>query len=139
MNIQALIECLEEHQISIGDATIHKMDFDKLEKDLDDATGALKSLAQKEALCEKLLTDFKSEVKKMALAISRAKGDMGSSGLVEKLLSSADLGFEDLLFLREKVKEELNHSFPSSPQSRVLGGIPESKFNASVFKTGANA
>lgn len=139
MNTQALIESLERHRISMGDATIHKIDFDKLEKDLDEATGVLKSLAQKEALCDKLLTDFKSEVKQMALAISRAKGDMGSSGLVEKLLSSPDLGFEDLLFLREKVKEEFNQSFPSSPQSRVLGGTPESKFNASVFKTGANA
>lgn len=139
MNTQSLIESLKVHQGCISDETIHNMDFDKLEKDLNEALRALKSSTQKEELCEKLLADFKSDIKKMALAVSRAKGDVGSSGLVEKLLSSPDLGFEDLLFLREKVKEEFNQSFSSSPQSRVSSTIPASKFNASVFKTGANS
>lgn len=139
MNTQSLIESLKAHQSSIGEETIHNMDFDKLEKDLNEALRALKSSTQKEELCEKLLADFKSDIKKMALAVSRAKGDVGSSGLVEKLLSSPDLSFEDLLFLREKVKEEFNQSFSSSPQSRVLSSIPASKFKASVFKTGVNS
>ena len=136
MNIQNLIESLQEHRNAIGDEMVQKIDFDQLEKDLKEATIALSSLEGKEKLCEKLLSEFKSEIKKMALAVSRVKGELNSCGLVEKLLSSPDLSIEDLLFLREKVKEEFNQSFPASPQSRVMGDHGESNFRISEFKTG---
>jgi hypothetical protein len=137
MDIQNLIQSLKDHQNAISDETVHKMDFDQLEKDLNQTTCALSSLSEKEKLCERLLGDFKSEIKRTALAVSRAKGDLSSSSLVEKLLSSPDLGFEDLLFLREKVKEEFNQSFPSAPQYRVMASLPEPNFRSSEFKTGA--
>ncbi len=136
MNIQNLIESLKQHRDAIGDETIQKMDFDQLEKNLSEAVCTLSSLDEKEKLSEKLFCEFKSEIKKMALAVSRVKGNLSSCGLVEKLLSSPDLGFEDLLFLRERVKEEFNQSFPSSPQSRVIVDHGESNFRISEFKTG---
>lgn len=136
MNIQNLIESLKEHRNAIGDEMVQKIDFDQLEKDLKEATIALSSLEGKEKLCEKLLSEFKSEIKKMTLAVSRVKGELNSCGLVEKLLSSPDLSIEDLLFLREKVKEEFNQSFPASPQSRVMVDHGESNFRISEFKTG---
>jgi len=136
MNIQNLIESLKEHRNAIGDEMVQKIDFDQLEKDLKEATIALSSLEGKEKLCEKLLSEFKSEIKKMTLAVSRVKGELNSYGLVEKLLSSPDLSIEDLLFLREKVKEEFNQSFPASPQSRVMVDHGESNFRISEFKTG---
>ncbi len=136
MNIQNLIESLNQHQDAIGDEMVQKIDFDQLEKDLSAAVCALSSMEEKEKLSEKLLSEFKSEIKRMALAVSRAKGDLDSCGLVEKLLSSPDLSFEDLLFLREKVKEEFNQSFPATPQSRVMVDHGESNFQISEFKTG---
>lgn len=135
MSTQELIESLTEHKDAIGGQMIQKIDFDRLEKDLSETTRVLSSLGEKEKLCEKLLSDFKSEVKKMGLAISRAKGNLSSCGLVDKLLSSQDLSFEDLLFLREKVKEEFNQSFPASPQSRVAVHLGQSNFSISEFKT----
>ena len=136
MNIRNLIESLKQHRDAIGDEMVHQMDFDRLEEDLNDSVSALSSLEEKEKLSDKFLSDFKSEIKKMALAVSRVKGDLNSSGLVEKLLSSPDLGFEDLLFLREKVKEEFNQCFPSSPQVRVMVKHGGSNFRISEFKTG---
>ncbi|MCK4385863.1 MAG: hypothetical protein KAW52_06330 [candidate division Zixibacteria bacterium] len=136
MNIQNLIESLKEHRNAVGDEMIQKMDFDQLEKDLNEAVCALSTLDRKEKLCEKLLYDFKSEIKKMTLAVSRVKGELNSCGLVEKLLSSPDLSFEDLIFLREKVKEEFNQSFSSSPHFRVMVDHGESNFRISEFKTG---
>ncbi len=136
MNVQELIESLKRHKDAINGEMMQKIDFDQLQKDLSEATRVLSSLGEKEKLCEKLLSDFKSEVKKMALAVSRAKGTLSSCGLVEKLLSSPDLSFEDLLFLREKVKEEFNQSFPASPQSKVVVDLGQDNFSISEFKTG---
>jgi hypothetical protein len=136
MNVQELIESLKGHKDAISDEMIQRIDFDSLEKALSETTRVLGTLGEKEQLCEKLLSDFKSEVKKMALAVSRAKGTLSSCGLVEKLLSSPDLSFEDLLFLREKVKEEFNQSFPASPQLRVAVHSGQSSFSISEFKTG---
>ena len=136
MDIQNLIECLNQHRNAIGDEMVHKIDFDQLEKDLNEAACALSTLSEKEKLSEKLLSEFKSEIKRMALAISRVKGELNSCGLVEKLLSSPNLSFEDLLFLREKIKEEFNQSFPSSPQLKVMVEQGESNFRVSEFKTG---
>ncbi len=136
MNIQDLIESLKSHRDAIDGETVQKMDFDQLEKDLSQSVLALSSLGEKEELCQKLLSDFKSQIKRMTLAVSRARGDLSSCGLVERLLESPDLSFEDLIFLREKVKEEFNRSFPSSPQSRVMIEGGGSNFTISEFKAG---
>jgi hypothetical protein len=134
--IQNLIESIEKHLEAIRDEKIQKMDFDQLEKDLSEATSLLGSLEKKEKLCDSLLSDFKSEIRRMTLALSRTKGDLSSCGLVERLLLSPDLGFEDLLFLREKVREEFNQSFPATPQSKVIVNLVETNFKVSEFKTG---
>lgn len=139
MEIQNLIESLKEHQNAISGEMVQKIDFDQLEKDLNQAACALSSLERKEKFCEKLLSDFKSEIKKMARAVSRVRGDLNSCSLVERLLSSPDLSFEDIVFLKEKVKEEFNQSFPSSPQSKVMINQGESNFRISEFKAGAKA
>lgn len=136
MDIQELIESLKGHKAAISGEMIQKIDFDHLEKNLSEAVHLLCSLGEKEQLCEKLLSDFKSEIKRMALAASRAKGNLNSCGLVEKLLSSPDLGFDDLLFLREKVKEEFNQSFPSSPRSKVVADPGQPNLSIPEFKTG---
>jgi hypothetical protein len=136
MNVQELIESLKRHKTAINGETIQKIDFDQLEKDLGEAAFVLACLGEKEGLCEKLLLDFKSEIKKMSLAVSRAKGDLSSCGLVDKLLSSPGLSFEDLLFLKKKVREEFNQSFPSSPQSKVVVDPGHVNTSVSEFKTG---
>jgi hypothetical protein len=136
MEIENLIQSLKKHGEAIQNETIQKIDFDQLEKDLSEAVSALSSLEKKEKLCDELLSDFKSEIKRMTLAVSRAKGDLNSCGLVERLLLSPDLGFEDLLFLREKVREEFNQSFPNSPQSKIMANLTNSSFKVSAFKAG---
>jgi hypothetical protein len=136
MEIENLIQSLKKHGEAIQNETIQKIDFDQLEQDLSDTASALSSLEKKGNLCDGLLSDFKSEIKKMALAVSRAKGDLNSCGLVERLLLSPDLGFEELLFLREKVREEFNQSFPSTPQSKVMVDLVQPNFKIAEFKTG---
>lgn len=136
MEIENLIRSLKKHGEAIQDETIQKIDFDQLEKDLSEAASALGSLEKKDKLCEALLSDFKAEIKRMALAVSRAKGDLSSCGLVERLLLSPDLSFEELLFLREKVREEFNQSFPNSPRSKVMVDLVEPNFKIAEFKTG---
>jgi hypothetical protein len=139
MDTQELIESLKGHKDRISGEMIQKIDFDHLEKDLSEAVRVLNSSGEKEQLCEELLSDFKSEVKKMALAVSRVRGNLSACGLVEKLLSSPDLSFEDLLFLREKVKEEFNQSFPSSPQSKMVADPGQPNLSIPEFKTGVKA
>ena len=139
MNNERLIESLEKHRLAIQVETISKLDFDQLERDLGEAASALNVLEKKEKLCDQLVDDFKSEIKKMALALSRAKGNLGSTGLVEKLLSSPEMSYDDLKFLRDKVREEFNQSFPSSPQSRVVTNQTKSNFRIGEFKTGVRA
>jgi hypothetical protein len=137
METQELIHSLNLQREVIGSEAIHQLDFDKLDKDLTEAASALNKLDRMEKLCQGLLSDFKGEIKRMALAISRVKGETGSCGLVEKLVSSPDISFDDLLFLREKVREEFNRCFPLSPQSRVTGRTSEPRTRVAEFKTGA--
>jgi hypothetical protein len=136
METQELIDALKHQREAIGSEAIHQLDFDKLDEDLADAASALGKLDQTEKLCQGLLLDFKGEIKRMALAISRAKGETGSCGLVEKLISSADISLDDLLFLREKVREEFNRCFPLPPQSKVTGRKSEPRKKVAEFKTG---
>ena len=136
MNNEKLIESLENHRLSIQDETIAKLDFDRLERDLKEAASVLNILERKEKLCDQLTDDFKSEIKRMALTLSRAKGNLGSTGLVEKLLSSPDLSYDDLKFLRDKVREEFNQSFPASPHHKVVAEQSEPNFKMGEFKTG---
>ena len=136
MKVNELIESLKRHKEAIKGEMIQQIDFDQLERDLGEAALALHSLSEKEVLCEKLLSDFKSEIKRMSLAVSRAKADLSSCGLVDKLLSSPYLSFEDLLFLKKKVRKEFNQSFPASPQSKVVVGSGRVSTGMSEFKTG---
>jgi hypothetical protein len=139
MNVHELIESLKRHRSAINGEMIQKIDFDQLEKHLIEAARVLVARSEKEQLCEELLLDFKSEVKKMALAVSRAKGSLSSCGLVDKLLSSPDLSFEELLFLKKKVREEFDQSFPPSPQSKVFIDPGDGNTSISEFKTGVRA
>lgn len=136
MEIGNLILALTNCRDAINDENIQKLDFDQLERDLDDTVSILNTLRIKEKLCDQLVDDFKAEIRRMSLALSRVKGDMGSVGLVEKLLSSPNISFDDLRFLREKVREDFNQSFPLSPQSKVLVNQTESNLKIGEFKTG---
>jgi hypothetical protein len=139
MEIGNLVSALTNYRNAINDEKLQKLDFDLMEKDLDETVSLLETLEKKKKLCDQLVDDFKAEIKRMTLALSRVKGDTGSAGLVEKLLSSPDLSFDDLRFLREKVREDFNLSFPSSPQSKVMANLTKSNFRAGEFKTGVRA
>lgn len=146
MKIQNLIDALKEHIECLDGEKMEKIDFDQMQKDLKNSAEALSSLQRKEELCDKLLSDFKSEIKRMSLALSRVKGDWNPAlkmqtshlrdGLVERLLSSENLGFEELILLREKVREEFNKCFPTKPQARIVDNLNFGEFKISEFKTG---
>ncbi len=136
MDIQNLIEALKEHIGHLDGEKIEKIDFDRMQEDLKNSMDALSSLQRKEELCDKLLFDFKSEIKRMSLAMSRAQGDLSTSGMVERLLSSEDLDFDELILLREKVREDFNKSFPSRPQAKVIDKSGFGGFKISEFKAG---
>ena len=137
MHTQKLIEALKEHLECLDAEKIDKIDFDQLQEDLKNSIEVLTYLQKKEELADKLLSDFKSDIKRMSLAISRAKSDLNTSGLVEKLLSSENLSFEELILLREKVRGEFNQSFPTKPQAKVVNNFGLGDFKINEFKTGA--
>ena len=85
MHTQKLIETLKEHLRCLDAEKIEKIDFDQLQEDLKNSIEVLTCLQKKEELADKLLSDFKSDIKRMSLAISRAKSDLNTCGLVEKL------------------------------------------------------
>jgi hypothetical protein len=137
MDVQNLIEVLKEHVEHLDGEKIEKIDFDQMQEDLRTSIEALSSLQRRKELSDKLLGDFKSEIKRMSLAVSRAQGDINTSGMVERLLSSKNLSFEELILLREKVREDFNRSFPTKPHSKVVdkpgfGGFKTSEFRAGV-------
>jgi len=136
MQTQKLVEALKEHVTCLDAEKIEKIDFDQMQEDLKNSIEALISLQRNKRLCEKLLADFKSEIKKMSLAISRAKGDVNASGLVERFLSSEDLSFEELVLLRDKVREDFNKSFPSRTQAKVVDSLEFGELKISEFKAG---
>jgi len=136
MQTPKLIESLKEHIESLDTEKIERIDFDQLQEDLKTVVEALIFLQKKENLCDKLLSDFKSDIKRMSLSISRAKGDLNSCGLVEKLLSFENLNFDELILLREKIREDFNKTFPAKPQAKVVDSLGFGKFRMSEFKAG---
>lgn len=139
MNTQNLIDALREHSGCLDGGKIEKIDFDQMQEDLKTVVEALIWLQRKEELCDKLLSDFKSEIQRMSQAIFRARGDLNPAlrdGLVEKLLSSENLSFEELILLREKVREDFNKSFPTMPQAKVVDNLGFGGFKVSEFKAG---
>jgi hypothetical protein len=137
MQIQELIGALNEYQKCLDAENVEKLDFDQMQEDLKTSISALIFLQKKEELCDKLLSDFKADIKRMSLSIFRAKGDLKTPGLVEKLLSSENLSFEELTLLREKVREDFNKSFPTKPQAEIIDRLGFRSFKISEFKTGA--
>jgi hypothetical protein len=133
---QNLIDALKGHLSCLDSEKIEKIDFDQMQEDLKTAVEALNHLQKKDQLCNKLLSDFKSEIKRMSLAISRAKGDGSTCNLVEKLLSSENQSFDELVLLREKVREDFNQSFPTKPQAKVVDTLGYGGFKINEFKAG---
>ncbi|KPL02713.1 MAG: hypothetical protein AMJ90_05030 [candidate division Zixibacteria bacterium SM23_73_2] len=103
----------------IGDESVEEIEFDSLRQSLEESASCLVQFEKTKTLCEKLLSDFKSEIKRMANFLSCARGENFPLSMVEKLLSSKNLDFDDLVLLRKKVKNEFDNAFPSKPVSRV--------------------
>lgn len=105
----------------LSDESVEKIEFDSLIENLKKAATDLVQFEKTKKLCEKLLCDFKSELKRLANFLSFAKGDSSTLTLVENLLSSENLDFDDLILLRKKLKAEFDSVFPSRPLSKIVG------------------
>ncbi len=136
METDDLVNNLRAHIESISDEKIELLDFDSLRDDLKNATGLLLNLDQKGKLCDKLLDGIRSEIKKMSLAVSRAKGDASSLSLTERLLKSEDLDYEDLALLKQQVGAEFDRTFPGKPIHKIMEKGNSSDFKVGDFKTG---
>lgn len=82
------------------------------------ASEKLKRMKQKEEVAEKILKDFKGEIKRMAVSLSRLKGENTSPEFIEKYLSNQDIGYEELCLLKRRLELEFKESFPNAPLSR---------------------
>jgi hypothetical protein len=136
MKTDELVSNLRAHIESIGDERIELLDFDSLRDDLKKAAGLLLKLDEKGKLCDKLLDGIKSDIKRMSLAVSRAKGDASSLSLTERLLNSEDLDYEDLVLLKDQVKAEFDRTFPGKPIHKMMEKATSSDFKVGEFKTG---
>ena len=136
MKTDELIKKLKTHIESIGGEKIELLDFDSLRDDLKNAANIILNLDEKGKLCNKLLADIKSEIKRMSLAVSRAKGDASSLSLTERLLNSEDLNYEDLVLLKGQVKAEFDRTFPGKPIHKMMEKGTSSDFKVGEFKIG---
>jgi hypothetical protein len=136
MEIQKLIDSLNRQRQAIEGEAVNQMDFDQLQSDLAEAARMLTNLNERDKLCERLLADLKSDIARMALAVSRAKVEAGTGELVQRLISSPDASLDDLFHLRKTIREQFNHCFPVAPQSKISGRLANSQAKVSEFKTG---
>ena len=125
MNEIELANKLKGYAEILEDESVEKIEFDSLKDALKKAATNLVQLEGTKKLCERLLCDFKSELKRLANFLSFAKGDSSTLNLVENLLSSENLDFDDLILLRKKLKAEFDSAFPSRPLSRVVEKIDD--------------
>ena len=132
--IKDLAGKLENCQLCLEEERFEDIDFDELKSILKNACETLVYLEEKKDLCNKLLLDFKGEMMKMSLAISKAKGEGNiSSSLTEKFILS-DLSFEEMVGLRKHLKDELNRNFHTSPKYQTKNDIQKSKVDTALFK-----
>ena len=136
MKTDELVNNLKTHIESLNDEKIELLDFDSLREDLNNAAGFLLNLDQKGRLCDKLLDSIRSEIKRMSLAVSRAKGDASSLSLTERLLNSEGLNYEDLALLKQQVEAEFDRTFPGKPIHKIMEKGNSCDFKVGDFKTG---
>jgi hypothetical protein len=119
MEILKLIENLKGQAERIKESRIEEIDFDRLEENLKTASEMLKKMKGKEETAENILDDFKTEIKRIALSLSRLKGDNSNLELIEKYLSNPDLDYDELCLLKTKLKAEFDKNFPNAPRSKT--------------------
>jgi len=127
MEVSELIENLREESEKIKQEKLEELDFDKLQQDLNSASGMLKKLTNKEKTSEKILEDYKSEIKRLALSLSRLKGENANLGLIEKHLQNENLSYEELCLLKKQLKSEFDKSFTTAPLSKTIYPFSEEK------------
>ncbi len=118
MEIEELIENLKRDEQRLKDEKLELIDFDRLEENLEAASDKLIRMNKKEEVAERILKDFKGEIKRMAVSLSTLKGEGSSTELIEKYLSNQNTSYEDLCLLKKKLESEFNESFPNAPLSR---------------------
>jgi len=136
MNEVELANKLRSFAEMLADESIEKIEFDSLKEILEKAAKDLIEFECTKKLCEKLLSDFKSEIKRMANFLSCAKGKSFPLHMVEKLLSSEKLDFDDLMLLRRKLKAEFEDVFPSKPVSKIAEKKDVFESKIGEFKVG---
>lgn len=119
MEILELIENLKRDAQRLKEEKIELVDFDRLEGNLISASEKLKRMKEKEGVAEKILKDFKGEIKRMAVSLSRLKGENSSPELIEKYLSNQNTGYVELCLLKKRLESEFNQSFPNAPLSKA--------------------
>jgi hypothetical protein len=136
MKVDELVENLRTHLEAINDEKIELINFDSLKDDLKHAAEVLLNLDQKRKLCDKLLVDTKSEIKRMSLAISRAKNDTSTLSLTDRLLDAEELDYGDLILLKRQVKAEFDRTFPGRPVHKLIEKGQSFDFKIGEFKIG---
>jgi hypothetical protein len=120
MEIEELIENLKRDAQRLKEEKIELIDFDRLEENLKIASEKLKRMKEKEEVAEKILKDFKGEIKRMAVSLSKLKGEDSSSELIGKYLSNQNIGYEELCLLKMRLESEFSESFTNAPLSRSI-------------------
>jgi hypothetical protein len=119
MEILVLIQNLKEQAERIKESRFEEIDFDRLEQNLNLASEMLRKMKEKDKTAENILDDFKTEIKRIALSLSRLKGDNSNLELTEKYLSDPDLDYDELYLLKTKLKSEFDKNFPNAPLSKT--------------------
>ena len=120
MEIPELIVTLKEQNEKIKQEKIEELDFDKLEQTLKFASERLDKLNKKDNISERILKDYKAEIKRLVLSLSRLRGENANFELIEKTLQNEDLSYEELSSLKKQLQSEFDRSFSTSPVSKAI-------------------
>jgi len=121
---EVLIAELSEALLSLPNSSPYLVpegiDLAHLRQTLSKAKELLVSYGQKLMDLANLQVEYESDIVKMSKAVSACKGNQSLSALVERLVSSGNLNFEEMKSLKRQVQEEFNQVFQREPRSRIV-------------------
>ena len=109
MNSTELITSLTAAAQQLNADTLSQVDFAELQTSLHAAVAYIESLEERVQLADRLLSLLKAELTRRARAVARAQGRQRH--IAEKLISSENLPFAELLELRQQLDEEFDQVF----------------------------
>lgn len=109
MDYKELIDSLEQTASNLKGDTISEIDFARLQSDLCEAAGCIKTLSGHSKVTERLIELLRQELGRKAKAIARLQGR--ATHVAERMLGTQQMNLSELLLLRQQLEDEFDNVF----------------------------